>query len=195
MLTQKKSFDQLPIIGYNAVMTDVKTVRRSCFMKIRDLVLGALLTALALMIPLAFGGFLGVTIPPFSATLASHVPVMLAMTVNPLVAFVVGAGSAFGFLIKLGPVIGARAFMHTIFAVIGAILIKKGYGLRNALFLTLPIHAVSEALIVIPFGFSLYKAGVVIGIGTALHHGVDAIITLAVYGLLTASAGFTLRQN
>jgi len=164
-------------------------------MKIRELVLGALLTALALMIPLAFGGFLGVTIPPFSATLASHVPVMLAMTVNPLVAFIVGAGSAFGFLIKLGPVIGARAFMHTIFAVIGAIMIKRGFSLRNTLILTLPIHAVSEALIVILFGFSLYKAGVVIGIGTALHHGVDGIITLAVYGLLTAGTAFTIKQS
>ena len=66
-------------------------------MKVKELVLGALLTALALLIPLAFGGILGITIPPFSATLASHVPVMLAMLVNPLVAFVVGAGSAFGF--------------------------------------------------------------------------------------------------
>jgi len=163
--------------------------------KIKDLIIGALLTALALLIPLAFGGFLGVTIPPFSATLASHVPVMLAMTVNPLVAFIVGAGSAFGFLIKLGPIIGARAFMHAIFAVFGAMLIKKGYSLRSVLIVTLPIHAFSEALIVIPFGFSLYKAGVVIGIGTALHHGVDALITLAVYGLLTATPGFTLSKQ
>jgi len=164
-------------------------------MKIKDLVLGALLTALALMIPLAFGGFLGVTIPPFSATVASHVPVMLAMLVNPLVAFIVGAGSAFGFLIKLGPIIGARALMHAIFAVIGAMMIKRGYSFRNALILTLPIHALSEALIVIPFGFSLYKAGVVIGIGTALHHGIDAIITLAVYSLLATTPGFILTKQ
>jgi len=163
-------------------------------MKIRELVVGALLTSLALLIPLAFGGFLGITIPPFSATLASHVPVMLAMTVSPLVAFMVGIGSALGFLIKLGPVIGARAAMHAIFAVIGALMIKKGYSLRNTLIATLPIHAFSEALIVIPFGFSLYKAGVVIGIGTALHHIADAVITLGVYGLLATTVGYSLTK-
>ncbi|MFZ5945476.1 MAG: ECF transporter S component [Bacillota bacterium] len=159
-------------------------------MKARELVLGALLTALALLIPLAFGGFLGVTIPPFSATLASHVPVMLAMMVSPFAAFVVGAGSAFGFLIKLGPVIAARAAMHAIFPVIGAYLIKRGYSFKMVLAITLPIHALSEALVVLPFGFTLYKAGVVIGIGTALHHSIDSLIALAVYGIITAGAGF-----
>ncbi|MFZ7101651.1 MAG: ECF transporter S component [Peptococcaceae bacterium] len=164
-------------------------------MKVKDLVLGALLTALALIIPLAFGGFLGITIPPFSATLASHVPVMLAMTVNPLVAFIVGAGSAFGFFLKLGPVIGARAAMHAIFAVIGAYMFQKGYSLKTVLIATLPIHAFTEALVVVPFGFSLYKAGVVVGVGTALHHTADSLITLAVYGLLTATAGLTITKK
>lgn len=164
-------------------------------MKIKELVLGALLTALALLIPLAFGGFLGITLPPFSATVASHVPVMLAMTVSPLVAFIVGAGSAFGFLIKMGPIVGARALMHVVFAVAGAIMIKNGFSLKKTLILTLPIHAFSEALIVIPFGFSLYNAGVVIGIGTALHHGIDAAITLGVYSLLTATRGFTFSRE
>ena len=42
-------------------------------MDTREVVYGALLTALALLIPLAFGGFLSVMIPPFSATIASHV--------------------------------------------------------------------------------------------------------------------------
>ena len=162
---------------------------------IRELVLGALLTSLALIIPLAFGGVLGVTIPPFSATLASHVPVMLAMTVSPIVAFMVGAGSAFGFLMKLGPVIGARAFMHTIFPVVGAILIRKGYSLRTVLIITAPIHAITEALVVVPFGFSLYNAGVVVGIGTLLHHVADSIITLGVYSFLTATAGLAILQK
>lgn len=163
-------------------------------MKIRELVVGALLTSLALLIPLAFGGFLGITIPPFSATLASHVPVMLAMTVSPLVAFMVGIGSALGFLIKLGPVIGARAAMHAIFGFIGAIMIKRGFSLKSALVVTLPIHALSEALIVIPFGFSLYKAGVVIGIGSALHHFADSVITIGVYGILTTSMRLKTKE-
>lgn len=153
-------------------------------MRVREIVWGGLLTSLALIIPLAFGGFLGVTIPPFSATLASHVPVMLAMTVSPMVAFMVAAGSALGFLIKLGPVIGSRAAMHIIFALTGAHLYKRGFSLPLVLLITLPIHAISEALIVLLFGFTLQKAGIVIGIGTALHHGVDSLITLAIFGTI-----------
>lgn len=153
-------------------------------MRVKELVWGGLLTSLALMIPLAFGGVLGVTVPPFSATLASHVPVMLAMALSPLVAFMVAAGSALGFFIKLGPVIGARASMHIIFALVGALMIKKGFTLRGALLATLPIHALSEALIVLLFGFTLQKAGLVVGIGTALHHGMDSLIALAVYAAL-----------
>lgn len=168
---------------YNAVMTGAKTIGGRK-MKIKELVIGALLAALAIMIPVAFGGVLGITIPPFSATLASHVPVMLSMAISPWVALIVAAGSAFGFLLKLGPIVAARALMHVIFAVTGAILIKKGYSLRTTLLITLPIHALSEALIVIPFGFSLYDIGIVVGVGTALHHFIDGIITLSVFGLL-----------
>lgn len=160
-------------------------------MKVKEIVQGGLLTSLALIIPLAFGGLLGVTIPPFSATLASHVPIMLAMLISPLVAMMVAVGSAIGFLIKLGVIIGARAAMHIFFAVIGAYLIKKGAAFKTVLLATLPIHALSEALIVLPFGFSLHDAGVVVGLGTALHHGIDSIIALAVFAL----AGFMLPQQ
>ena len=42
---------------------------------VRNMTVGALLLALSLIIPMAFGGVLGVVIGPFSATLASHVPI------------------------------------------------------------------------------------------------------------------------
>ncbi|MFZ5753534.1 MAG: ECF transporter S component [Bacillota bacterium] len=157
-------------------------------MRAREIAWGGLLTSLALIIPLSFGGILGVVIPPFSATIASHVPVMLSMTISPQVAFMVAAGSALGFLIKLGPVIGARAAMHIIFAVLGAIMIKRGFSFRTALLATLPIHAFSEALIVLLFGFTLHKAGVVVGVGTALHHGADGLIALALYSSVAVLA-------
>ncbi|MGE5584573.1 MAG: ECF transporter S component [Bacillota bacterium] len=146
----------------------------------RQLVFGALLTALALVIPLAFGGFLGVVVPPFSATLASHVPVMISMLLGPWVAVLVGLGSALGFLVKLGPVIAARAAMHAMFAGVGAVMVKRGTPFWRALLWTLPIHAISEAMIVLPFGFTLQRAGMVVGLGTAMHHLVDAGIALAV---------------
>jgi niacin transporter len=149
-------------------------------MHTKEVVYGALLTALALLIPLAFGGFLSVMIPPFSATLASHLPVMVAMLISPQVAVMVGLGSSLGFLIKLGPVIAARAAVHAAFGAVGAVAVKKGLSFGSALLVTLPIHAVGEALIVLPFGFSLQKAGLVVGVGTALHHLIDAAIAVAV---------------
>ncbi|HHT01224.1 MAG TPA: ECF transporter S component [Firmicutes bacterium] len=152
--------------------------------KTREVIYGALLTALALLIPLAFGGYLGVFIPPFSATLASHVPLFLSMLVSPLAAFMVGAGSALGFLIKLGPIVGARAATHIIVGLAGALLIRRGTSLPAVLAATAPLHGLSEALVVLPFGFPLSFALWVIGFGTLLHHTADSLITLAVARLL-----------
>ena len=154
-------------------------------MTMKELLYGALLTALALLIPLAFQGWLQVAIPPFSATLASHLPTMLAITISPWVAALVGLGSSFGFLMTLGPIVALRAFTHVIFGVVGAKLYQKGIPFWQILLITLPIHALSEAAVVMLFGFSLEQALIVIGIGTALHHVADSAITLAVFGALT----------
>ncbi|WP_029688071.1 hypothetical protein [Thermoanaerobacter sp. A7A] len=150
-------------------------------MKTREITIGGLLAALALVIPLAFGGVLGIVIPPFSATLASHVPVMLAMLISPATAVFVGIVSAIGFLIKLGPVIAARAAVHAVFGYVGAKMMQRGYSFPVALAVTLPIHAVLEAIVVIPFGFDFYKAFVVVGIGTMIHHTIDSAIALALF--------------
>ncbi len=152
---------------------------------------GAVLTALAIMIPISFGGFLGVYIPPFSATLASHVPLMLGMAVSPLVAGAVGLGSAIGFLLKLGPVIGARAAMHAVVGFTGATMVQKGVSYPLTLLAMAPLHGLLEALIVVPFGFNLYRAGIVVGIGTVLHHLVDTGITLAILPLLKGAGLFS----
>lgn len=151
----------------------------------RDLAFGALLVALSLAIPLAWGGFLMVAIPPFSATLASHVPVFLSMLISPAVAVMVGFGSAVGFTLRLTPVIGARAAMHIAVGYLGARLVRSGRPYWLVLLMVLPLHAFMEALIVLPFGFSLHRAGVVVGVGTALHHLVDASISLALVRVLS----------
>lgn len=149
-------------------------------MKTHEIVLGGLLTAFALVIPMAFGGVLSIMIPPFSATLAAHVPIMLAMTISPVTALMVGLGSSLGFLIKLGPIIAARALVHVVIGLIGAFLYKEGKAFYQVLLVTLPIHGLGEALIVLPFGLSLYDAGLVVGVGTMLHHLIDSVISLAV---------------
>lgn len=162
-------------------------VKRSVDMRIntKELLYGALLTALALMIPLFFRGWLQVVIPPFSATLGSHVPVMLAMFVSPLTAALVGVGSTFGFLITLGPIVAARAAIHIIFPAVGSVLLRKGYKPALALLLVAPIHAVGESLVVVPFGFTAYSALVVVGLGTLLHHCADAAIALILQSALS----------
>ncbi|MCG0275426.1 MAG: ECF transporter S component [Thermosediminibacteraceae bacterium] len=147
-------------------------------MTTKNLLLGALLTAFALVIPISFGGYLRIYIPPFSATLASHVPVMLAFLVSPLAAVMVGLGSTIGFLIMTGPVIAARAFIHVIFGYVGSKLIQRGSTFEKALFLTAPLHALGESLIVLPFGFTFYNALVLVGLGTLLHHLLDSTIAI-----------------
>lgn len=156
-------------------------------MRARDLVYGALLTALSLIIPLAFGSYLRIYLPPFSATLASHLPVMLAMLVSPAVAVLVGAGSALGFLLVLGPVIAARAAVHILVGLVGALLIRRGRTFLAALLATAPIHALGEALVVLPFGFTSYQAVIIVGVGTLLHHAADALISLAAHSSLRLS--------
>ncbi|TYP58825.1 ECF transporter S component [Thermosediminibacter litoriperuensis] len=160
-------------------------------MSTKNLVAGALLTALALVIPISFGGYLRIYIPPFSATLASHVPVMLAFLINPLVAVMVGLGSATGFLVMMGPVVAARAFIHVIFGYIGAKLVQQGTSIEMALLITAPVHALGESLVVLPFGFTLYKAFVLVGAGTFLHHLIDSAI--AVFLARTVLAGAISR--
>lgn len=163
-------------------------------MTMKELLYGALLTALALLIPLAFQGWLQIAIPPFSATLGSHLPSMLAMTISPWVAALVGLGSSFGFLVTLGPVVALRALIHVIFGVLGALLYRKGLKLWQVFLITLPIHAAGESLAVLLFGFSFYQALIVIGVGTALHHMADSVITLALYRSLK-KAGIPLAVS
>ena len=65
--------------------------------RIKEMTYAGLLTALAIIIPIQFG-FLKIYIPPFSATLTAHVPMMLSMFISPFAAIVVGIGSTLGFL-------------------------------------------------------------------------------------------------
>ncbi|MBC7339922.1 MAG: ECF transporter S component [Firmicutes bacterium] len=153
-------------------------------MRPKEVVVGGLLTALALLIPIVFRGYLQVVIPPFSATLFSHVPEMLAMLVSPAVAVFVGLGSTFGFLVTLGPAVAGRAFVHVFWGVLGALLVRRGWPLWSALVVALPVHALGEALVVLAFGFPVAFALIQVGVGTALHHIADAAATLALARVL-----------
>ena len=154
--------------------------------KIRQMVYAGLLTALAIIIPIQFV-FLKITIPPFTATLAAHVPMMLAMLISPFVAVVVGIGSTIGFLIAGSPAfVIARAATHIVVGYVGARIIMKNQSYVKAAIITAPIHGLLEALVVIPFiGLNLYQLLIVTAVGTILHHFVDSTIA---YVLIKAIA-------
>lgn len=165
-------------------------------MKTKDMVLTGLLMAFAIIIPVVFGGFLRVNIPPFSATLASHVPIFLSMFLGPVPAAVVAVGSGIGFLMTSLPVVAARAFMHLGVGLVGAYMLKSGKSYFATMTVTAPIHGILEALVVMPFGFNFYAAFVVVGIGTILHHSVDAVITKMLLPILKiVSPAFNTKQN
>jgi niacin transporter len=148
-----------------------------------DLAFGAVMAALALVIPLAFRGTpLQLNLPAlgYSATLASHVPEMLSILAGPFVAFGVGVASALGFLVTLSPVVGLRAFTHGIWGALASFGYRRGWSfLKVMIIIALPIHAVGEGLAVMVFGFPVQAQLVTIA-GTAIHHLIDLAISMVI---------------
>lgn len=147
-------------------------------LKIKNMIFAALLIALSIVIPIQFG-FLKIIVGPFTATLASHVPMFLAMLISPAVALVVGVGSGIGFVLSGMPMyVVFRAFTHIIVGFIGAKIIVKYKSFNKATLITAPIHGILEGLVIIPFGFSMYEVVVVTAIGTILHHLIDGALSI-----------------
>jgi len=151
----------------------------------RNLTITALLMALAIMIPIMMP--LKVVIPPASYTLASHVPIFLAMFLSRKMAACVVIGST---------VIVMRAASHIIFALMGAYYIKHHPGvLTGALsFATFNlvcaiVHAIGEVLACLLFYTTttmpnidlIYVVFVLVGGGTIIHSIVDGYIALYIY--------------
>ncbi|WP_163191728.1 ECF transporter S component [Clostridium thermarum] len=144
---------------------------------VRKLTITAVLTCLAIIIPLYFG-VLSVQIPPvFSATLASHVPMFLAMFLGPFSAAFVGIGSALGFLMTKGAVIAARAAMHIFVGITGAVLLRKEVSFTKVVAITSPVHAILEAIVVILLTGQIEFALLTVGVGTLIHHFIDGGFT------------------
>jgi len=147
-----------------------------------EVALSGVFTALALAIPLLFRGSLQFVMPAigYSATLASHVPVMLSAVVGPAVAALVGTASTIGFLATLGPIVAARAATHILFGVATAFAVKKGVSFPKALFIIgLPLHSIPEGLVVIPFGIPI-EGALICAIGGAIHHIIDSTISIII---------------
>lgn len=166
--------------------------------KVKIMTISALLCALGILIPMTFPG---IRLEPASFTLASHVPVIIAMFISPMVAAFVASVSTIGFLIAGFPiVIVLRALTHLIFSIIGAFILKKNSHLLQsfkstalfAVFISI-IHAVAEVAVVtyffqingMPIGF--YEKGylisvvLLVGVGTFIHSLLDFSIAVFVW--------------
>jgi niacin transporter len=169
-------------------------------------VTAALLCAIGIVIPMVCPK---IVIGPASFTLASHVPIFLAMFISPPVAVAVALGTALGFFFAgLNIVIVLRALSHVVFAAIGAFWLKRqpqllssvqrvvGFGLIMAV-----IHASCEVLVVsyFYFGNQLAQANyangfltsvlMLVGLGGIVHSMIDYSISVAVWKPL----GHTIR--
>lgn len=159
-------------------------------MKTKRMTTTALLTALAIIIPLVMP--IKILFPGFTATLASHTPLIIAMFIGPVSAVIVALGSAVGFLFAFpDPLVATRAAMHVIFVLAGALMLRKRMNLYLVIAVTLVLHTLSDMATVYAVaalfnitaflkGESMAVVQAVIGGGTSLHHIVDFIIALVI---------------
>lgn len=166
--------------------------------RLQTTVLTALLIAVGIVIPIFFPK---IVIGPASFTLASHVPIFIAMFLSPGVAVAVSLGTTLGFFLSGLPlVVTLRALTHVIFASVGAVMLKRRPGILDSAasstwfgLLMAVIHEVPEVLVVTFFFFgglmtkAYYSSGymmsvlLLVGLGGVVHSMVDYSISLAVW--------------
>ena len=157
-------------------------------MTTKDYIIIALMIALGFVMPMYMPA---VIIGDFTATLASHVPIMIAMFISPVAALLTAIGTALSFMLKLGIIVFMRAATHVVFALIGAFVLLRPSIRHNPIkfaALALPLgilHAACECMVVYimlptPPEQILY----LVGLGSFTHHCIDSVIAYGVYTVL-----------
>ncbi len=155
--------------------------------KVKTMTTAALLCAVGILIPQIMPK---ITIGPASYTLASHVAIMLAMFISPLIGLAVALITTLGFLLSGLPlVVVMRALSHIIFVTIGAFYLKKFPNtlqstVKTAAFAIIIsiIHALCEVFVVaFMTNSSVAFLTVFIGIGGFAHSLIDFTIALVVW--------------
>lgn len=152
-------------------------------MKTKKIVLASLLIALSFIIPLL--PLPKFVLGPYSATLASHVPLMIGMFISPWVVVGAAIGSAGAFLMALGPVVALRALSHVLFGLVGAVMLKKKMNLFLVCAVTMVLHAAGELVVAMLFGSAFMAIFTTVGLLTMVHHVIDFVISLVVIKALT----------
>lgn len=160
------------------------------------LAMSALLVAIGILIPVAMPVRVPLG-PAGSFTLASHVAIFLAMFLSPISAAAVALGTTLGFLLTTTFPIVLRALTHVVWAVLGAVWLKRHPDVlyrpaASAAFcvVTAIVHALLEtaAIMVLFFqGMWADQGGLwltvflPVGVVTLLHSSVDYAVTLLVW--------------
>lgn len=166
---------------------------------IQKMTIAASLSAIAIVIPMFAPKFI---LEPASYTLASHVPIFIAMFISPYVAVSVTLISAMGFLLAgIFPIVVVlRALSHIVFVVIGSFMLKKNpkllstpKGITQFSLLMAVIHAVCEVTVVTLFYWGnnmssayydkgyLFSVVFLVGAGTVIHSMIDFSIAYAIW--------------
>lgn len=180
------------------------------FMKqtnVRQMTITALLIALGILIPMISP--FKIVLEPASFTLASHVPIMIAMFISSGVAFAVALGTAFGFLLGGFPlVVTLRALTQVIFATVGAFALRKNPGIvatksgtLGFSFLLALLHAAFEVIVVYLFYFAgsldvswqMSSIFGLVGVGTVIHSMVDFYIAMFIWKAIGKNANPAIK--
>lgn len=166
--------------------------------KLQSMILAALLGAIGILIPMFAPK---IVLEPASFTLASHVPIFIAMFISPTVGVCVALVTAVGFFFGPFPlVVVLRALSHVIFVFVGGTILKKNGNILKSpkstfvfAFLISLLHAACEVVVVTFFywgsqmtsgyyekGYILSVMGLV-GIGSVIHSMIDFSIATAVW--------------
>lgn len=168
--------------------------------KIKTMTLAGLLCAIGIIIPIFAPK---IVLEPASFTLASHVPVFIAMFISPSVSISVALLTSLGFLVSGTPIIIVlRALTHVIFAALGSYMLKKNNNILLSAksagmfsFLIALLHAAAEVVVVTYYywggsmtayeekGYLVSVLGLV-GLGTIIHSMIDFGIAVIIWNPL-----------
>jgi niacin transporter len=162
--------------------------------KVLTMTIAAMLCAIGIVIPYVAPR---IVMEPISFTLASHVPIFIAMFISPPIAIAVSLITSLGFFIAGFPLtIVIRAITHILFATIGAFILKKNgnvlLSVKSASVFSLVIsliHAIAEVTAITLYYWGTnaindtYFTMVIIGIGlgTVIHSMLDFGIAVFVW--------------
>lgn len=157
--------------------------------QVKNIAIAGLLSAIGILIPTMMP--IKLILPASTYTLASHVPIFIAMFISPQVAIMVALGTTLGFFMSFPLIVAARAFSHLAFVIPGAMYLQKrklNSFKEKILFSTVIafIHGVAEFSIVALISAKTLNADLLLqffiflGIGTIIHSTVDFFLALSV---------------